>query len=253
LGNSLAGRGIVVTRPREQADGLAARIQAAGGRVFLFPTLEICEPRDPEPAMRVIDRLDTFDMAVFISPIAVQRAFRLIRTWPPRLRAATVGRGSRAELERHGVAGALAPASGADSESLLAAPQLADVRGKRFVIFRGEGGREVLRETLVSRGALVEYAECYRRARPAADPAPLLAAWSAREVDAVTASSSEGIANLCAMLGDAGAALVQGTPLLVPHPRVAQEARRLGAQTVLLGSAADDETVEQLVAYFNAP
>jgi uroporphyrinogen-III synthase len=54
---------------------------------------------------------------------------------------------------------------------------LIDAQGKRVIIFRGEGGRELLGETLKQRGAAVEYVSCYRRARPQLDPAPLLKLW----------------------------------------------------------------------------
>ena len=78
-------------------------------------------------------------------------------------------------------------------------------QGKRVVVFRGDGGRELLADELTARGALVEYATCYRRARPGLDPAPLLAAWAARRVShAVTVTSSEGLRNLCEMVGRRG-------------------------------------------------
>ena len=46
-------------------------------------------------------------------------------------------------------------------------PELADLRGKRVLIFRGDGGREQLGDTLRARGAHVDYVACYRRAAPA--------------------------------------------------------------------------------------
>ena len=255
-GAALAGRGILVTRPREQAQGLAALIEAAGGNARVFPAIEIEDLPDLRPILELLDRLDEFDIAIFISPSAVHKALNLVRSrrggrpWPPRLRVAAVGRGSRRELERQGFDDVIAPQAHADSEALLALAELTDVAGRRIVIFRGDGGRELLGDALAARGATVEYAECYRRARPRADSAPLLAAWARGGVDAVTVSSVEGLANLFDMLGKLGQQWLRTTPLFVPHPRVAEAAARLGVGKVIVGGPGDAEALQALVAYF---
>jgi uroporphyrinogen-III synthase len=252
----LAGRGVVVTRPRGQAGELAARIAAAGGTALLYPAMEIDDLEDRAPLQGIIDRLHGFDLAVFVSPTAVQRALALVRErrpWPAQLATAAVGRASRAELERQGIPGALSPSTGADSEALLALPELAGVAGKRVVIFRGEGGRELLGDTLAERGAAVTYAACYRRSPPRQDVAPLLRAWSQGTVHALTSSSSAGLANLAVRLGGEAGRRLAETPVFVSHARIAEAARRLGAGKVITCGPGDDEMLEALVAYFRAP
>ena len=242
----------MVTRPREQAGRLAALLEAQGARALVFPALEIADPADSAPALEIIKNLARYDLAVFVSPTAVERAFRLVRTWPAGLRAAAVGPGSARELERRGVRQTLVPVGGADSESLLALPQLSQVDGRRIVVFRGEGGRELLGETLRGRGARVEYAEVYRRTRPQADPAPLLEAWRRKEVDAVTVTSAAALRNFAAILGESGVEAFAGTPLFAGHERVAAEARSLGVREVLVAGTSDEEMLARLVAYFAA-
>ncbi|MDA8107799.1 MAG: uroporphyrinogen-III synthase [Betaproteobacteria bacterium] len=245
-----------MTRPRAHAEALARLIREAGGEPLVFPAIEIRDLPDLGPILAKIDRLEEFDLAIFISPNAVHKALNLVQArragkpWPSRLRVAAVGRGSRRELEQQGFAEVIAPAAHADSEALLALPELSAVAGKRIVIFRGDGGRELLGDTLAARGAHVEYAECYRRARPAADSAPLLTAWARGAVHAVTVSSGEGLANLFDMLGKLGQQWLRATPLFVPHPRVAESAVRLGVREVLVAGASDAELVARLVAYF---
>ena len=240
---SLQNRGIVVTRPASLAQGLAKMIEAAGGRAFLFPAVEI----EPLPVTAIAP--GRIDMAVFISPTAVREGLGQLGALPPNLRIVALSRGTRRELERHGVAGALAAEAGADSEALLALPQLQQLAGQRVAIFRGEGGRGLLGDTLRARGATVEYVECYRRVRPRSDPAPLAAAWRSGELHAVTVSSAQGLGNLFAML-EGG--LLRGLPLFVPHERVADEARRLGAREAIAAGPGDDEMLASLVAYFEA-
>lgn len=249
----LAGRSIVVTRPAHQAQGLARLIEGAGGRSILFPAIEIRDVEDPGPFTRLIDRLDQFDLAIFISPNAAERAMSLIsarRKLPAGLRVATIGGGGVRALEAHGVTGVIAPQGRYDSEALL---ELAEIAGARqVVIFRGEGGRELLGETLSSRGARVEYAECYRRCRPDLDPAQLLEAWARSELDAVTATSSEGLRNLFEMVGNAGREPLQRTPLFVPHSRIAESARGRQVQTVVVTGPGDNGLLNGLTAYFSA-
>jgi uroporphyrinogen-III synthase len=234
---SLKRKGVVVTRPASLAQGLASLVEGAGARAFLFPAVEI-EPLTPtQPA-------GTIDLALFISPTAVREGLKYMPQGP---RVVGLSHGTRRELERHGVAGVLAVEEGADSEALLALAELQQVAGRRIAIFRGEGGRELLGETLRGRGASVEYVECYRRVRPRSDPAPLLAAWKSGGLHAVTVSSAQGLANLFALLEPE---LLRGLPLFVPHVRVADEARRLGARQTRVAGPGDDEMFAALVAYF---
>lgn len=248
----LAGRGIVVTRPAHQAAGLAQLIAAAGGNAILFPTIEVVAVDDPRPLMALIDRLDLFDIAIFISPNAARQAMQLIearRKLPPHLELATIGRGGVSELERHGLTRIVAPAR-FDSEALLDMPAMQNVSGKRVVIFRGESGREVLGDTLVARGAVIEYGECYRRRRPQADPTPLFKAWERDELHAITVTSSEGLHNLFALAGNHHQPWLRNTPLFVPHPRIEHTARELCVETVVLTGQGDEGLTQGLLQWF---
>jgi uroporphyrinogen-III synthase len=249
----LAGRRIVVTRPEPEAAGLARLIRAAGGEALRVAALEICELADLSAFHAVAERLESFDLAIFVSRNAVRKALALLerrgKAWPLRLRVAAIGEGSRSELESHGFAGVIAPAGTADSEALLALPELAAAAGKRIVIFRGEGGRGFLGEALAARGARVEHAPCYRRAVPDSGAA-LRAAWSAGPVDAVTVTSAEALANLARMLAGAGLPALGDIPLFVPHARVAREAPAAGARKAIVAGPGDAEMLAALVAYF---
>ncbi|HET9733968.1 MAG TPA: uroporphyrinogen-III synthase [Burkholderiales bacterium] len=243
----LAGRRILVTRPRELAQELAALIREAGGEPLLYPALEIRDAADPAPARALLARLRDFDLAVFVSPSAVRKAMELAagltrpagQLWPAGLRVAAIGAGTRRELERRGFRDVIAPAGQEDSEALLALPTLAGVR--QVAIFRGEGGRELLGDTLAARGARVEYAECYRRVRPAAGTAP------AGRIDAICVSSGEALRNLVALLGRER---VEQATLFAPNARVAGIAREIGLREPVLAGPGDAQMLAALVAYF---
>lgn len=252
---ALAGRCIVVTRPAQQAGALAEMIEQAGGRVLLFPVLEILDAPDLRPLHDLANRLDEFDLAVFISPNAVAKAMNLItarRALPAGLQIAAIGRGSVKALAQFGVTQVISPSRRFDSEALLALPEFARMSGRRVVIFRGDGGRELLADTLTARGARVEYAECYRRRRPDADCAPLLKAWARNELHAIVVTSSEGLRNLFDMIGKLGQSWLRTTPLVVPHARIAQTASGLGLASVIVTAAEDAGIFAGLCAYFAA-
>ncbi|HVJ23245.1 MAG TPA: uroporphyrinogen-III synthase [Burkholderiales bacterium] len=232
----LSGRTILVTRPRAQAAGLARLIEQAGGQAHLFPAIEIEEV--PPPA--ALGRLEEFDLAIFVSPTAVAKVMPHVRKLP---RVAAVGAGTRRQLEKHGVTDVIAPSTGADSEALLAVPELQKPAGMRIAILRGDGGRALLGETLAVRGARVEHVTCYRRLRPQAPARP----WRTGELAAVTVSSGQGLANLFEVLD---AALLRSTPLFVPHARIAEQARALSAREVVLAGHSDEDMLAALVAYF---
>lgn len=246
----LSGLGVLVTRPAGQAAGLLARLRELGADPFLFPTLEILPPADPDTLARRLADLAAYDLAVFVSPSAVQFGLAAITAWPARLRAAAVGQGTAAALRAAGVQPVLAPHEGADSEHLLALPELAEMAGRRVLIFRGAGGREVLADTLAARGATVDYAECYRRGLPAADPASLLDRWRLGGIQAVTVLSSQGLDNLFTLLGEDNPGLIRATPLFAPHARIAEHARGLGVATAIATGPGEAGLLQGLVEYF---
>jgi uroporphyrinogen-III synthase len=239
----LAGRHLVVTRPAAQAEPFCAMLAAAGARVSRFPVIEIQGPNDPGRLGAVLDALSDFDIAVFVSANAVQRVLpaALARgAWPAQLRVAAIGARTALELQDHGRAADIVPGSRFDSEALLQEPGLQDLTGRKVVIFRGDGGREHLAETLQERGAEVTYAEAYRRAIPDLDPEPLEAQLKAGAIDAVTVTSGESLHNLVAMVGPQWRRALLRTALVVGATRVAERARELGFQGTV--GTADDPT-----------
>jgi uroporphyrinogen-III synthase len=215
--------------------------------------VEIAEIEDTAALSAIIDALDTYDLAVFVSPTAAEKGWNAVRerrVFPGHLKVAAVGLGTARALERLGMAGVIVPARGADSESLLAEPELQRVSGQRIVIFRGVGGRDVLRKTLLARGGSVDYAECYRRAPPDKDTTPLTCAFVAGEIHATVVTSSEGLRNLYDMLDARARAVFAATPLFVPHARIAAAARELNVKKVVETAAGDEAMAASLVRYF---
>ncbi len=252
----LAGRRIVVTRPAGQATHLAEALVELGVHPVLFPVLAIEAVTDTAPLLDAAIQLEQYDWAVFVSPNAVDKALAVVleyRQWPDNVRVATVGHSSEQALARHGIRDVVAPHERFDSEALLELPPLQDMAGKRVIIFRGDGGRDLFGDTMKARGALVDYVTCYRRTKPALDPAPLLKLWSDGRLDAITITSSEGLRNLYEMVGKLGQSWLKKTPTFVPHARIAEQARALGFTQIILTGPADAGLLAGLVAHFSSP
>lgn len=250
----LAGKHVVVTRPAGQATHLAEALVNLGAHPILFPVISILDLDDLKPVNDVARQLDDFHYAVFISPNAVNKSLEHVlrhRSWPGSLRAVTVGASSVQALARHGIANVLMPVGRFDSEALLELPELQSVAGKRFVIFRGEGGREVIGETLRKRGAEVTQVASYKRSKSSMDGAVLLKHWEDRTLDAITMTSSEGLRNLFEMVGKLGQAWLRKTPLFVPHQRIAVQAGMLGLGAIHSTGPGDEGLVVGLLHYFD--
>ena len=228
----LAGCGILVTRPARQAAGIATRIAALGGTPIVFPAIVILPPADPAPLALAQASLAKYEVAIFVSANAAEYGVPDPARWPASLVAVAPGPGTAEALAAVGIAPARIPATTFDSAGMLALPELADVRDKRIVIFRGDGGREELGEALRARGATVDFVACYRRARPASGAEGLHDAFRAGRIDAVTITSSEGLDNLWALADAVSRTAWRGCPTFVPHPRIADHARGLGLSVV---------------------
>lgn len=166
----LAGLHVLNTRPAGQAAALTAALREAGATVSELPLIGI-EPRElAAQEERLLLDLDRYAGVIFVSANAARRGLDVVAgcwpQWPYQLPLYAVGKGTAAVLDAAGL-DVILPER-ADSEGLLALPALADVDGQRFLMFRGEGGRELLRDTLQTRGATVDVLELYRRVLPAA-------------------------------------------------------------------------------------
>lgn len=247
--DELADLCVMVTRPVQQACHLTQLIEQAGGKAFLFPVLEIHDIPDPVQLNNVIDQLDQFDLAIFISRNAVCKAVSAVsarRTWPENLKLATIGQGSARELKALlGRGPDICPSQQFNSEALLALDEMQNVAGLRIIIFRGESGREVLAETLRERGAEVTYAAAYRLATPKIADDKLPHEKMTPKIDIITITSAKGLHNLLDMVGAKARSWICSLPLVVVNQRLVKLAKELGftAPPILVAHEASDEAI----------
>ncbi len=239
----LTGIGVLVTRPEHQAQHLCQLIDAEGGTPVRYPALSI-RPRTDRSAVRAaIGPADRYDYVIFISANAARFGSDLLEQRRD-IKLVALAQPTASALNSAGYRVSLMPAEGADSEALLAMPQLAHMAGQRVLIVRGVGGRELLGEVLTSRGAQVQYAEVYTRepARPGTDvQGQIEQLWRQGGVRAYSATSVELLEALVGIVTPRCRELMDSTALLTGSRRVADAAIRLGlGSPLILADAPDD-------------
>jgi len=248
--DALRGKKIVVTRPLHQADQLCALIEQAGGVAIRLPAIDIRPISDTNTVAAILSDLNKYDLAIFVSRNAVMHAMLLLEGQPDRLaglQIVALGEGTAAALHTTGLKVIMHGGSRSNSESVLALPLLqeAAVRNKRIIIFRGEGGRELLTDTLRKRGAQVDHAEVYQRVRPRYEQTVLNKIWFIDRPDWIVVTSGEALQNLFTILGTEHRVIMQNTGLVVISTRMAGMAQDLGFVNPPVVADATDEGVLQ--------
>ena len=128
------------------------------------------------------------------------------------------------------------------------------VKGKSILIFRGSGGREKLAETLRSRGAKVDYIECYERTRPQNDANILSELWDRNSLHGIILTSVEGLKNLYQMVNKRDLPRLNNTLLYVISSTMVELCGKLGYKLtpVLLPSAHDEDVLESVTNFYTA-
>jgi uroporphyrinogen-III synthase len=134
------------------------------------------------------------------------------------------------------------PSTGITSEDVLKLPQLESLAEAKIAIFRGSGGRELLAETLRSRGAAVEYIEVYGRSNSQYEAKQLANDLVAEGVNAISANSVETVKSLIDNLGPYVGKFTS-LPILVPSARVAIEAKAHGFSNAVDCHGADTHAI----------
>lgn len=199
----LFGRSIVVTRSREQAGELTARLAVLGAEVMEFPCIEVLPLPETSMIHGAIGRLFEYHWVVFTSANGVKffwdelaalgkdaRAFTSCRV-------AAIGPGTAAALAGRGITADFIPESFV-AESVAQGMIALGVAGSRILIPRAVSARDVLPQSLERAGAEVRVLPVYE-AKPSFNEREALEEALARgEVDCVTFASSSTVDNFFA-------------------------------------------------------
>jgi uroporphyrinogen III methyltransferase/synthase len=239
----LMGKRIVVTRAREQASDLVARLTALGAECLEFPTIQIAPPEDWGPLDHALKHLTTYDWLIFTSVNGVdfffKRLFALGRDVRAlgHIRTAAIGPATADRLAAFGLQTDILPDT-YRAEGVVAAFQGETMRGCRVLLPRALEARSVLPQELQRMGAKVDAVTVYHTQPVAENRDQLLEQLQSGRVDMVTFTSSSTVKNFAALLpDDQRQALMQGVPLASIGPITSQTAQALGFHVDLEAAA----------------
>ena len=238
----LLGRSVVVTRARDQASELAARLAALGAEVVQAPVIRA----EPLPDVELAP-IGQYDLVCITSQNAVEPFFEALRRQGADarglagVRVATIGTATAAALRAHGIEPDVVPERQV-AEGLVEALAAEDVAGARVLVARAEEGRDVVPDALRERGAEVDVAALYRTVADSPSPPTLDMAAAA---DYVTFTSSSTVRFFLEAAGDA---FPRGARVISIGPATSATARELGLEVHLEAARHDvDGLVEALL------
>lgn len=215
---------------------MVRRIRILGGMALLLPGLSLRAAADSAGASAELQRALSAELLIFTSPAAVRFAAALAPLQTPATVLA-VGHGTALALRRYGIRTPLVPVR-QDSEGLLEHAALGTLQGRRVALIGAAGGRGLLRETLLARGASLHEVHVYRRAPPRLDRRHADAVRQLASSARVLLSSAEALDNLCRLLPSDALTRLQQATLVVSSERLAVAARGAGFQRIIMAASA---------------
>jgi uroporphyrinogen III methyltransferase/synthase len=253
----LFGRGVVITRPEEQAGELAALLWAQGARVIQFPTIRIEPPSTWVALDGAIERIETFDWLIFTSANGVRFFFQRLRALGrdvrdlKGVRLCTIGPATADALGRLGLPVDLLPEDFV-SEGVVAAFAGRDIRGKRILLPRAEKARDIIPAGLKNMGAFVETVMAYRTVNSGRSRAELETLYEAGKIDVITLTSPSTVLNLIEIMGREHP-LFGRVKIACIGPVTAAAARKAGLSIdILQDRYTMPDLVEALVRYYGS-
>jgi uroporphyrinogen III methyltransferase/synthase len=241
----LAGRRVLVTRTREQAEGLVDRLHAAGASVVVVPLITTVPVADPGAIARTAAEIASAPpprWVAFTSATAVRLVLGALTSGALQgVLVAAVGPGTASALVALDVAPDLV--AGEHEAAGLATAMIERGMQDGTVWFpAAEGARARFADTLRAVGATVIQQHIYRSDMPASAPERLRAAIAAG-VDAITLTSGSTARNLVEAAGGDG--VPEGVLIVCIGERTAAEARAAGLAVAGIAAGA---SVEGLVS-----
>ncbi len=201
----LLGKGIVVTRSREQASAMTAQLSERGAEIIEFPTIDIKPLDDYSEVRKAIGYLGSYDWLAFTSVNGVKYFWQQLAALKLDTRAlasckvAAIGPATAAALQERGIEADFIPPQFV-AESVVKGLLSYGMNGKRLLLPRARNARDVLPDELRKAGATVDVIPVYETLPGEARKDEFLRKLEAGEVHCITFASSSTVENFMALI-----------------------------------------------------
>jgi uroporphyrinogen III methyltransferase/synthase len=201
----LFGRRIVVTRTRQQAGALSARLRSLGADVTELPTIKIVPPENLMEFGELVRDSFQYDWVVFTSPNGVTAFFDLFFKLYEDARAlgnariAAIGPGTAKRVKDFHLAVDLQPEEAVAERLVEAFQRHESVENLKFLLVRAANARDVLPKRLAQMGTIVDEAIAYRTLPETDDLTGAKKRFTDEGADLITFTSSSTVENFLAM------------------------------------------------------
>ncbi len=237
---------VVLTRPAGENEAIADLLRSDGYPVVIRPMIELLPCAVDGKLKQTAMNLDHWDKIIFVSKTAARLGMAILDqywpAWPDRLQWYAVGEGTAEEMSKFDVDVSYPAAAG--SEGLLALPGLQDLDLSNVLVVRGVGGRELLSQTMSSRGASVSYWELYERKQIDHPDLPTILLTGTNVIVVLTSMEIlENFMQQITAVRDENGPLCNRCTAIVPSERIAVAARKLPFLTVKNAGGASDKAL----------
>ena len=248
--NKLAVRGaiegplkVLITRPEMKGKQLAKQLHSLA---IPYCRCALFDYQASASSSKIKKAISTADMLIFVSVAAVTYCHaRFPLTNLNNQRVFAIGDATKQALLTLGIKQVFSPSNQqANSEGLLKLPELLNISHNNIIVFRGNGGRELIANTLKQRGAVVSYVESYQRVWRTL-PKDIGQQWRAQQINCIVVTSNDILLALVKCLSSRSNSADNfwhsRCLWVVASERIALTAKALGLKQVINSQSANTE------------
>ncbi|MFI0489678.1 MAG: uroporphyrinogen-III synthase [Yersinia sp. (in: enterobacteria)] len=239
---------ILVSRPSPAGEELVSRLRALGRVAWHAPLINFSPGSDLPKLPALLHNMQAGDLVFALSQNTIRYANPMLKrnnlSWPTQLSYYAIGRTTALALHTASRLHVTYPPMGETSEMLLSLPDLQNVSGKKVLLLRGNGGRELLGQSLAERGASVTFCECYQRSPVYYNGSEQSADWQRAGVDILVITSGEMLQQIYTLVPDYyRSSWLLRCRLIVVSDRIATLAAQMGWSDIRVAENADNDAL----------